>query len=180
MKFFRRETRDRNLDRRSEAEIGLVIRSSVPELTTFLTNSAVGFQVVAMIVMMFIGWIMNLLSKKNQPAPARRARQREPAGPREDPLQSEIDDFLAEVGGGRRPSPAEPVLIEVVPEESRRRPQNRPRPKQSRPVEQPAQMLSERHLESYVGSTTELGGGCANTSRNTWPTIRSINKLNRI
>ena len=129
-----------------------------------------GLGCVAVIVMMFVGWIMNLINNnKNRPAQAarRQARRRPQEGGER--LQSEIDNFLQEVGGGgdRRQVEAEEfddLEIELVPEDEqsrrprRRRQQRQPAKRKSQPVVQVHTPLSERHLESTARSTN-LGGG---------------------
>jgi len=129
-----------------------------------------GLGCVAVIVMMFVGWIMNLINNnKNRPAQA--ARRQAGRRPREggERLQSEIDNFLQEVGGGRRQAEVEAeefddLEIELVPEEEqvrrprRRRQQSQPAKRKSRPAEQVKTPLSERHLETTAAST-DLGGG---------------------
>ena len=132
-----------------------------------------GWVSVVFLVVMFLGWIMNLLSKqKKLPLPVR-GRRRQPlrrAG--DDQLQSEIDNFLQEVGGGRPRERVEEVAIEIVADEDRsprrkRRPQQRPQslpseqpptPMKSTPVESKSGRLSERHMKSSIGSQ-RLGSG---------------------
>lgn len=128
---------------------------------------------VAVIVMMFIGWIMNLVNKQNRPAQAARGRRRQPPRRGEGRLQSEIDSFLEEVGGRRPQRETEEVPIEIVEEEERRpprrpprrRPKSRPPARPPRPSQEaaastasPTERLSERHLKSTIGST-KLGEG---------------------
>ena len=120
-----------------------------------------GIVCTAAIVIMIVGWILNLInSNKNRPRQAaRRAGQRR-ANAGEDRLQSEIDSFLQEVGGGGRRQEAEELEIEIVPDsEQRQRPRRRRRPtstpaaRKSLPAQTP---LSERHLESSLESS-QLG-----------------------
>jgi hypothetical protein len=140
---------------------------AIPDQVLAIEIGGVGC--VAVIVMMFVGWIMNLVNNnKNRPAPAARRRGRRPAQAGGDQLQSEIDSFLQEVGGGRRQVEAEEfddLTIELVPEDEqvrrprrRRRPQSQPPKRRSQPVEQVQTPLSERHLESTV-ETDDLGAG---------------------
>ena len=128
--------------------------------------AAAGWVSVVFLVVMLLGAIMNLISKQNKPAPAARGRRRQP--PRrdgDDQLQSEIDSFLQEVGGGRPRERVDEVAIEIVPDEERsvrRRHRPRPRP-QSRPPQQPSapverEELSERHLTSSIRTRT-IGRG---------------------
>jgi|GEM_PF-1531727 hypothetical protein len=129
-----------------------------------------GLGCVAVIVMMFVGWIMNLVNNnKNRPAQAARRQARRPPREGGERLQSEIDNFLQEVGGGHRQAEAEAeefddLTIELVPEEEqvrrprRKRQQSQPPRRKSQPVEQVKTPLSERHLAATAGST-DLGGG---------------------
>lgn len=137
-------------------------------LQPLLADGFSGFACVAVIVMMFVGWILNTINASKRQTPAARRRPR-PARSGDDRLQSEIDSFLQEVGGGkRRPQPShaardEDVELEIVDEREspRRRPRRRPQSRPAKP-ERPAAAdvstpLSERHLESAV-SLQHLGG----------------------
>ncbi|MBT6154825.1 MAG: hypothetical protein HOL01_02115 [Planctomycetaceae bacterium] len=129
-----------------------------------------GLGCVAVIVMMFVGWIMNLVNKnKERPAQAARRQARRPPREGGERLHSEIDNFLQEVGGGRRQADVkleefDDLEIELVPEEEqvrkprRRRPQSQSPRRKSQPAEQVKTPLSERHLETTAGSS-DLGGG---------------------
>ncbi len=125
---------------------------------------------IAVMVIAFIGWIVQLAGKvKAQPgAPAQRPQpigQRPgapaPAAnrPRDGRLQSEIDAFLREVSTGRKsPQPVEEDAIEVIDDDEPAQPfrraslpfpsaeTNRDREQQRR-SERPASTLSNRHLE---------------------------------
>ncbi|MCH7870604.1 MAG: hypothetical protein IID33_02785 [Planctomycetes bacterium] len=92
--------------------------------------AANGWLSTVILIVMFLGWIMNLLSKQNKPAPPALGRRRQP--PRrggDDQLQSEIDSFLQEVGGEQPRERVDEVAIEIVADEERR-----PRRERRKPV----------------------------------------------
>jgi hypothetical protein len=81
----------------------------------------IGFIVMALAV---LGWLGNLIGNQKQQPPAPRAPQ-PPPRPRDKRIQNEIDVFLQEVTGKKKPP--EEVPIEIVPEQQRRpRPPVRP------------------------------------------------------
>jgi hypothetical protein len=106
---------------------------------------------IAVILISFIGWIINLVNEKAKQQPK---RMQPPANPKrggDDRFQQEIDRFLQQVGGRpapARPTPAEDIMIEVVPEEEilQRRREKRRRNKLSQ--------IEDHHMQ-----TTELGAG---------------------
>jgi hypothetical protein len=125
--------------------------------------AAAGWISVVFLVVMLLGAIMNFINKQNKQAPARGRRRQPPRRGGDDQLQSEIDSFLQEVGGGRPRERVDEVAIEIVPDEERSlRRRQRPRP-QSRPAQQPSapvepEQLSERHLTSSIRTRT-IGRG---------------------
>lgn len=139
---------------------------------------AAGFEVVVTIVILvisFLGWLVNLANERNKPAPRPRG-PRPQRGARDRRIQNEIDVFLQEVGGKRKPPEEVPeVPIEVVPEEElrrRERQQRRRRPVSTgagRDLRQPASTrLGERigevveadlpHLATNIGQPGAPGG----------------------
>ncbi|HEX6986018.1 MAG TPA: hypothetical protein VF170_11615 [Planctomycetaceae bacterium] len=90
---------------------------------------------IAVLVIAFIGWLVQIVGQAKgpqPPGPANRPRPvaQRPPGPRpggppdrpqprrDERLQSEIDAFLREVAGGRRPKrEEEEVAIEIIPDE---------------------------------------------------------------
>ncbi|MEX0702271.1 MAG: hypothetical protein WD069_09265 [Planctomycetales bacterium] len=137
--------------------------SLVPLLAQIEGCSAVA---VAFVVITIIGWILQLVSGAKRQEQQRARRPVQPR-PRDDRLQSEIDLFLEEVGGRRRPpeparrrEPAGPAILEVVPEERPRAegrlPSARSRPAQPQPPQRTAAQrarIESRHIDS-----SRLGG----------------------
>ena len=105
------------------------------------------FIVVAFIVISFIGWVINQVNAQNKP-PARRGRPQR--GNRR--VQEEIDDFLREATGNRKPGGR--VLsadeIEIVDEsQARRPPPRRPAPTRPSTRQKPGSNVSNRHLSGH-------------------------------
>lgn len=124
---------------------------------------------IVVILISIIGWLINFLNEKAREQQPRRMNPRPGqagAGPRrgEDRFQAEIDQFLQQVGGRRKPNrqrpQAEPIEIEVVPEyelAERERRQRRQRKLSS---------IEDRHVESGTlgaGLRTHVAADMRNT-----------------
>lgn len=72
---------------------------------------------VAILIISFLGWLVNLANEKAKPPQAGPAGPR--PRPREQKMRNEIDIFLREVGAGRKNE--DEVAVEVVPEDEIRR-----------------------------------------------------------
>lgn len=116
---------------------------AAPDIGTIIT--------LAMILIAFIGWIVNLVSEKAKQQPKRPMANANPPRGNDDRFQQEIDKFLQQVGGRpapQRPAPKDDFLIEVVPENEllqRRREERR---------KQKLSQIEDRHVE-----TSQLGEG---------------------
>ncbi len=134
---------------------------------------------VAFLLISFIGWIMNLINSQNPPPQPNRPPR--PPQPRNRRVQTEIEEFLEQAMGRRRPQPGRPQPgqpqrqqrdsggIEIIEPQRRRRPPSRRPPQQSsarpssgaasRPAEpavaRPGGNIASRHS---VGSA-DLGEG---------------------
>lgn len=97
-----------------------------------------GIGVVIFIIIGIISWIVKLVGQQNQvppPAPRQPGVPPRPANPN---LSREIDVFLQEISGRKKPE--EPVEIEVVPDsELRRRPARQPVRQTPQPPRRPLQ-----------------------------------------
>lgn len=94
---------------------------SCPPIAGLLFAANFGTVITLVIILIsFIGWIINLVNEKAKQQPRRPAPPANPPRGGGDRFQQEIDRFLQQVGGrpaAARPAPAEEVMIEVVPEE---------------------------------------------------------------
>lgn len=82
---------------------------------------------VIILVIAFLGWLLSLIGGKNQAPRGGGGGAHRPPRPRDDRISQEIDAFLREVSGSKRPQPGpqrrpppDEVPIEIVPEEERR------------------------------------------------------------
>ncbi|MEX0717697.1 MAG: hypothetical protein WD066_13975 [Planctomycetaceae bacterium] len=121
---------------------------------------------VAFVVITIIGWIMQLVTGAKQ-GQQRAGRPVRPPRPRDDRLQSEIDLFLEEVDGRRRPPPpqrpsAVPAILEVVPEDRKelgRRSTIRPHTEKSPPSPAPTLPGTSRRQRSEARPAAADGTG---------------------
>jgi len=115
---------------------------AAPDIGTIIT--------LAIILISFIGWIVNLVSEKAKQPPRRPEVNANPNRGGDDRFQQEIDKFLQQVGGrpAARPAPQDDILIEVVPEAEllQREREERRRKKLSQ--------IEDRHVQ-----TSRLGEG---------------------
>lgn len=124
---------------------------------------------VVVLVIAFLSWIVNLINGQNQP-PRARGPQNRPPRPGQDRLQNEIEVFLQEVQGRKKPDVdpqaaaprpvREPPPRPQRPKPPARRPQRKSkpvaeRPRRRRPVpaeRKPIAKKSETKAKSAVGS----------------------------
>lgn len=103
---------------------------------------------VVFLVIAFLSWIINLINGQNQ-APKARGPQNRPqrAGGGQDRLQNEIEVFLQEVQGRKRPQDKPRAAAPPVPEQVRERPPRRARPKRPAPQARRTQPAARRQAK---------------------------------
>ncbi len=156
----------------------------LPTATNVLLAIDIGSVFFAVfLIVMFLGWVMQVVQNQNDDGGnrggvRRQQPQRRQPRPRDERVSSEIDAFLQEVGGSRRPVDDDEVpVVEVVREPPRRRPTPPRRPQPTpprRPQRRPAldepievEVVEEHgahlgdglraHVESYMSSNIEEG-----------------------
>ena len=130
---------------------------------------------ILFVVIAFASWIFNLLSQ-NKAKGRVDAGPKQPVGPpRDRRIQSEIDVFLKEIGGGRKIENAQDdeIFIEIVPEEERagrQRPrrsiQQRQRSPQPQPVTETPQAEPSIHQLPGSDIAERKGPGSSGLGRN--------------